>query len=75
MVVRFCHEPLAREIGQPIPTPTTLNKITFTLPLPLQKYYIPLYSTIHPCKALYTTILTTVLYIHPYIVLCTPIQH
>jgi len=28
--VRFCHEPLAREIGQPFPTFTTQNK--FTLP-------------------------------------------
>ena len=31
----FCHEPLAREIGQPLPTTTTLNKVTLpylTLP-------------------------------------------
>ena len=27
--MRFCHEPLAREIGQPLPTSTTLNKVTF----------------------------------------------
>ena len=26
--MRFCHEPLAREIWQPLLTPTTLNEIT-----------------------------------------------
>ena len=27
--MRFCHEPLAGEIGQPLPTFTTLNKLTY----------------------------------------------
>ena len=33
IVVRSCHEPLAREIGQPLPTFTTINKVTYN-PLP-----------------------------------------
>ena len=28
--MRICHEPLAREIGQPLPKFTTLNKVTLT---------------------------------------------
>ena len=29
--MRFCHEPLVREIGQPLPTFTTLNKLTIII--------------------------------------------
>ena len=29
IVARYCHEPLVREIGQPHPTFTTLNKVTY----------------------------------------------
>ena len=29
--MHFCHEPLAREIGQPLPTFTTLNKLAITV--------------------------------------------
>ena len=29
--MRFCHEPLAQEIRQPLPTFTTLNKLTYLL--------------------------------------------
>ena len=41
--MHFCHEPLAREIGQPLPTFTTLNKLTITT-----KTYYHYYSIFHP---------------------------